>query len=232
MPSRADQLRTNLTGIRNKVAAAAARSGRPPEAIRIIAVTKYASDEAVAALPETGLTDFGEARPQQLIERASRTHGIQWHLIGHLQRNKVRAVLPCVALIHSIDSLKLLERIGQIASELKLCPQALLEVNVSGEVSKDGFSPGLLREQWTACREIQSVDVCGLMTMAPLNENPTSARTAFRALRELRDQLRAECGDPGALPELSMGMSGDFEVGIEEGATLVRIGSAIFEGVE
>jgi PLP dependent protein len=226
------QIASNLAAIRSRIAQAARRSGRPAQDVRLIAVTKYARLEWVRALVDAGQVLLGESRPQQLIERCDQLPGqIEWHLIGHLQRNKVRTVLPHVALIHSVDSLRLAERISEIAGQLNLAPRVLFEVNVSGEASKDGFVPEALRTQWPMLRALPNLQIAGLMTMAPASDDPQDARPTFRRLRELRQTLRSDERDAAALGELSMGMSGDFEVAIEEGATLVRVGSALFEGL-
>jgi pyridoxal phosphate enzyme (YggS family) len=231
-------LRENAAGVRERIAAACARVGRDPASVRAVAVTKYARIEWVRELVRLGWTTLGESRPQQLVERAELLAGepelpaVEWHLIGHLQRNKVRPVLPLVELTHSVDSLRLLERIDRIGEEIGLLPRVLLEVNVTGEPSKDGFDPAALREAWPQVTAMEAVSVEGLMTMAPDTADETVVRTAFRDLRELRDRLRDGSPPGRELPELSMGMSGDFEIGIEEGATLVRIGSALFTGLE
>ena len=225
--------------------AACERSGRDLSGVRLVAVTKYAEWDWIRALVALGQVDLAENRPQQFVERATRLESevgsaaegaagcerpqVRWHLIGHLQRNKVRPVLPLVSLIHSVDSLRLLERIGVLAGELGLRPRVLLEVNVSGEPSKDGFTPAELEAAWPALMASQQVELEGLMTMAPESDDPEAARPVFRELRRLRDRLRDVSGRE--LPELSMGMSGDFEPAIEEGATLIRIGSRLFEGL-
>ena len=157
---------------------------------------------------------------------------VRWHFIGHLQRNKVKPVLPLTTLIHSVDSQRLLERISEVAVELSHRPRVLLEVNVSGEASKDGLTIADLTSQWDTLQAVPNVDVVGLMTMAPLADDPEAARPVFRELRQLRDQLAARAAPHVRLTELSMGMSGDFAVAIDEGATLVRIGSRLFEGLE
>jgi len=217
-----------LTSVRSRIAAACGRAGRDPGSVRLVAVTKYASIEAVRELLALGHRDLGENRPQQLLERASLLDGFAptWHLIGPLQRNKARKVLPVAALTHSVDGPRLLEAVDRLAGELSLRPRVLLEVNVSGEETKHGLSPEELREAWLRVASCRHVEVTGLMTMAPYAEDPELARPVFRALRHLRDELAAE--GPLALPELSMGMSGDFEVAIEEGATIVRVGSSLF----
>jgi hypothetical protein len=181
---------------------------------------------------QLGALDLGESRPQQLIERAPLLgESVRWHLVGQLQRNKVRRVLPYIALLHSVDSLRLAESVDRIASELDLRPRVLLEVNVSGESAKGGFAIDELQSVWSRLVEYRNLQLDGLMTMAPLTEDAEQARPIFRKLREVRDQLVERSDPPVALPQLSMGMSGDFEIAIEEGATLVRIGSALFTGL-
>lgn len=226
------RLAANLDRIRNRVESVCASGGRDPASVTLIAVTKYAPLDWVRALTSLGVAELGESRPQQLAERADVLGtGLHWHLIGPLQRNKVRRMLELGVLIHSIDSLRLLERIDRLAAELRVLPKLLLEVNVSGEAAKHGFSPDDLSAQWHAIAGYGNVRIAGLMTMAPYADNPEEARPAFRELRLLRDRLREQA--PGfELPELSMGMSGDFEVAIEEGATLIRIGSSLFEGLD
>ncbi|OYW20369.1 MAG: YggS family pyridoxal phosphate enzyme [Planctomycetales bacterium 12-60-4] len=198
----------------------------------LVAVTKYAELDWVRGLYDLGLRDFGESRPQQLVERAAQLPAdIRWHLIGHLQRNKAAMVLPHVTWLHSVDSVRLARQISTDAGKLSLSARVLLEVNVSGEEAKDGFAPQDLRSAWGELRTLPHVQVDGLMTMAPLSEDVETSRPVFRALKQLGEELQQVPGSP-PLPQLSMGMSGDFEVGIEEGATLVRIGSALFEGLE
>ncbi len=223
---------SNLAVVQGRIRDAAQRAGRDASDVQLVAVTKYAELPWVRELVRAGVSMLGESRPQQLVERASLLREpIEWHLIGHLQRNKVRLILPHVSLIHSIDSLRLLERVNEIAAEHNLRSRLLLEVNVSGESAKDGFSAGSLRAAWSQIVQLDSVDVVGLMTMAPNFKVAEDARITFAALRELRDELAA--GEGGrSLPELSMGMSGDYEVAIEEGATHVRIGSALFDGCQ
>jgi pyridoxal phosphate enzyme (YggS family) len=231
MASLRDRLSENLAGIRLRMADACARSGRPTDAARLIAVTKSGSIEAVQQLVDLGMTELGESRPQQLLDRAAVLRGdVRWHLIGHLQRNKVRRIIPAIACIHSIDSLRLLQALESTASKLGVKLRGLLEVNVSGEEAKDGFAAGELLANIDALACVQHVQIEGLMTMAPYSEEPETARPVFAALRTFRDQLAARVPSL-TLAELSMGMSGDFEVAIEEGATLVRVGSSLFEGL-
>jgi len=223
-------VRANRDAVRQRIAEAATRSGRSPDTVRLVAVTKYAEPAWVLALLETGEVDLGESRPQQLEERAVLfPNSVRWHLIGHLQRNKIRRTLPLVDLIHSLDTARVVEAVDRIAAELGLRPKLLLEINVSGEASKDGFNPDSVRAAWPQLRDLNHVDIRGLMTMAPLTSTPETARPVFETLRHLRDELAG--GDPHRLPELSMGMTGDFEAAIAEGATIVRIGSALWQGL-
>jgi pyridoxal phosphate enzyme (YggS family) len=222
----------NLRKIRSCIEAAAQRVHRDPDSVKLVAVTKYAEPAWVQALFDLGHRDLGESRPQQLARRAEEFPGeIRWHLIGHLQRNKVDLVLPVTTQIHSVDSLRLLKRIGESSVQAARPRSVLLEVNVSGEEAKDGLTPSGLRELWPQFCEQPGVQIDGLMTMAPHTNDPESTRATFRGLRELRDELAESSQGERPLPELSMGMSGDFEVAIEEGATLVRVGSSLYEGL-
>lgn len=221
------EISSRLEAVQRSITEAAARAGRPASDIELIAVSKTHPAEAVREALEAGQTVFGENRVQELLSKApllpSKT---RWHLIGHLQKNKIRKVLPVVELIHGVDSLDLAEDIDRIAGELGLFPKVLLEVNVSGENTKFGFKPETLKGQWESLLSLRRVQVEGLMTIAPLVEEAEQARPVFRALRVLRDELAEAGGVP--LPTLSMGMSGDFEVAIAEGSTMVRVGTAIF----
>jgi hypothetical protein len=234
----------NLAAVRGRIAAAAARSGRAADAITLLAVTKYVSAETVRLLVEAGCRELGESRPQELWEKAAALADlpVRWHLVGHLQRNKVRRTLPLVAMIHSIDSPRLLEAVDH---ELAVSPgdavcqnreparlPVLLEVNISGEAAKGGFAPGDAERLLAELPRCPHVSVCGLMCMAALEGGLDAARRDFAALRELRDRLRGGCPPGVTLDQLSMGMSGDFPIAIEEGATIVRVGSALFEGIE
>ncbi len=225
------RLKANLDSVQQRIEAAQRRSSHAANAVQLLAVTKYAPLEVVEALAQLGITHVGESRPQQLLERAALHPDLRWHLIGHLQRNKVRAVLPHVALIHSVDSVRLLARIDEVAAELALRPRVLLEVNVSGEAVKDGFEPATLREAWPEILKCQHVELAGCMTMAPHHVSAEKVRAVFSNLRALRDELQCQPASP-PLPELSMGMSDDFEVAIEEGATIVRLGSVLFENCD
>ncbi len=223
----------NLARIRERIAAAALAVGRSPEEVELVAVSKYVGVAETAALLAAGCPILGESRPQQLWEKAEEPAlaSSQWHLIGHLQRNKVRRTLPLVDLIHSVDSLRLLETINECAAELNRPTRVLLEVNCSGEAVKHGLSAEELRRILPELPRLEHVTVCGLMTMAALEGGEAVATTNFAALSELRDAVQTECPPTVTLTELSMGMSQDFEAAIREGATLVRIGSLLFEGI-
>lgn len=226
------QLQANVQAVEQRIAQACQRSGRPRSAVTLVAVAKYAEWPWVEALVEMGQPDLGENRPQQLVERIPQlTQPVTWHLIGHLQTNKAKLVLPLVPWIHSVDSLKLLCLLDRLARELPVRPHLLLEVNVTGEATKYGFTPDELRSGWPTVRACQNVEIAGLMTMAPAADDPELARPAFQQLRALRDELQSTAPASLTLPHLSMGMTGDFEVAIEEGATFVRIGSALFDGL-
>jgi pyridoxal phosphate enzyme (YggS family) len=228
----AARIRENLAEVRDRVVAAAARAGRsdPP---RIVGITKYVEPPVARLLAEAGLDDLGESRPQELWRKASALADLQvcWHLVGHLQRNKVRRTLPLVACIHSADSLRLLEEISREAVSQNLTANVLLEVNVSGEAAKTGLGPHEVEPLFPAIAGLPRLQVMGLMTMASHEGSPDRTRREFAALRELRDRLAQKCPPNIGLSQLSMGMSGDYEIAIEEGATIVRIGSALFEGL-
>ena len=217
-----------LAEVRGKIAAACARAGRDPAEVEIVAVTKTHGAETVDEAWRAGLGVVGENKVQEAAwKKPASASGPSWHLIGHLQSNKVRKALELFDVIHSVDSAKLADRINAVADEIGALPRVLLEVNVSGESSKSGMKPeevlGTLEHIAAHCPRIT---VEGLMTMAPFSENPEDARPHFRRLRELRDELESSLGV--VLPRLSMGMSGDYEVAVEEGATWVRLGTVLF----
>ena len=219
----------NLAFVKSKVAEAAARAGGRADDVELIAVSKTFPAEAVMEAVEAGQVCFGENRVQELLtKRPLLPPEVRWHLIGHLQSNKIRKVLPCVVCIHSVDSVDLASSISRISMELDLTMPVLLEVNVAGEASKHGFTPEQLEMDMEALLNLPGVEVQGLMCVPPIAGEPEENRPHFVFLRELRDGLERRAGRK--LPALSMGMSGDYEVAVEEGATLVRVGSAIFGG--
>ncbi|HMB07596.1 MAG TPA: YggS family pyridoxal phosphate-dependent enzyme [Isosphaeraceae bacterium] len=225
------RIRRNLDAVRGRIAAAARRSGRDPASVRLVAVTKRIPPGPIRALVAAGAVDLGENYPQELWSKAEALADlpVRWHLIGHLQGNKAKRTLPMVRMIHAVDSLKLLQALEALARGAADPPAVCLQVNTSGEPAKHGWRPPEVPRDAEAIAACRGVPVVGLMTMAALDATPESARTSFARLRAIRDDLRARTGLP--LDELSMGMSGDFEAAIEEGATFVRIGSALFEGV-
>ncbi len=236
-----DIIARNLNRVREQIASAALSGNRDPQQVRLVAVTKSVEMDEIEALVQCGQHDLGENRLQQLAARqqeaAERQLEVCWHMIGHLQRRKVRDILPLVQMIHSIDSLRLAEEIQKRAGEQSHSAangrdrrvQVLLEVNVSGEVQKQGLEPEEVAEVVGQISGMSHLRLCGLMTMAPLAAEAEEVRPVFRRLRELRDRLNDNAVYHEPLPELSMGMSQDYQVAVEEGATIVRVGSALFE---
>lgn len=234
MDDRRKLLKRNLERVRERIETAATQAGRGAEDVRLIAVTKYVDAELTRELFDAGCKDLGESRPQALWAKAEELSelNIRWHQIGHLQRNKLRRTLPLVSLVHSVDSLRLLDAIDTLQSEAdphRPMP-ILLEVNTSGDEAKHGFRSGEMPTVLETVASRQHVQLRGVMCMAGLGTSADQARQHFARLRELRDRLQAEYADQD-LAELSMGMSGDFEAAIAEGATMVRVGSLLFEGV-
>lgn len=222
-------LAERLAAVRGRIADACRRVGRDPGGVTLVAVTKTVPPEVAAVAAELGIADLGENRPQELWKKAAAVPGANWHLIGHLQRNKLDRTVPLVTLIHSVDSERLLDALDAFGRKRGTPVPALLEVNCSREAAKGGFSPDAFPALGDRLALLAGVSVRGLMTMAPYSDDPENARPAFAELRRLRDTLRARTGLE--LPHLSMGMSGDFEVGVEEGATFVRVGTTLFEGL-
>lgn len=224
-------IRDNLSRVRDAVQQAADAAGRKPDEIRLVGVTKYVSAEAARVLFDAGCADLGESRPQELWSKAEALGDldVQWHMIGHLQRNKVRRTLPLVEWIHSGDSLRLLAAIDQEAAAAGLRPKVLLEVNISGDAAKHGFSPDELRRELANLAALGHVQIMGLMAMASGEGGVQQARRDFAAVRQYLELLRAEAPPNVEFRELSIGMSGDFEAAIAEGSTMVRVGSALWE---
>ncbi len=223
------EIQTNLEAVRERISAAATRSGRAVGDVELLAVSKTKPVEILQEAVEAGQLAFGENRVQEiLLKHPQLASKLRWHLIGPLQSTKVRKVLPLVEMIHAVDSLAIAKDINRIAGELGLHPKVLIEINVAAESSKHGFSPDQIREQLEALYELDRLYIQGVMCIPPFDLAIEKVRPYFVHLRELRDDLQKRGG--ALLPQLSMGMSHDFEVAIEEGATIVRVGSAIFGG--
>ena len=233
MSSAAERIAANLARVRERIAVAAPRSGRNAAAITLVAATKYVTPGLAAAVVAAGCHDLGESRPQELWSKAASLSdtAIRWHLIGHLQRNKLRRTLPLIHLVHSVDSERLLLAINEEAKLAGRVVSVLLEVNISGDESKTGLPPAALEPLVMQAATLEYVELRGLMGMARLEGDDAAARRDFVNLREVRDRLARNAPPELPLHDLSMGMSGDFEIAIEEGATIVRLGSILFEGV-
>ncbi|CAN5663427.1 YggS family pyridoxal phosphate-dependent enzyme [soil metagenome] len=234
--STSNDITRKLVAVRQRIAVAAQRAQRAPEEITLVAVSKTKPFAAIQTAYAAGQRDFGENRLEELWEKAEQAqqlglHDIRWHMIGTIQSRKTAQAVGPITLIHSVDRLKIAQHLSRDAMAAHCVLSILLEVNVSGESSKHGFSPEELLQLAPEVAKLPSIRLQGLMTMAPLVEAAEAARPVFRALRQLRDQLTAAgVGEPTADHplQLSMGMTNDFEVAIEEGATIVRVGSAIF----
>ena len=223
MDTAADRLRV----VRDNIAAAAGRAGRRPGDVDLVAVSKTHPPDCIREVAENGQVLFGENRVQEARAKIPLLPGrLRWQFIGHLQKNKIRAALPLFELFHCVDSLETAQQFQRIAGEDGRRPQVLLEVNVAGESTKFGFAPATLRAQIEEIMALDRLEITGVMGMAPFDPEPEKSRPYFQQLRALRDQLEKAAGV--GLPQLSMGMSGDYLVAIEEGATIVRVGTAIF----
>ena len=220
-------LKTRLADVRERIAAALSRSGRTGE-VTIVAVTKTYPAATVIAARDAGLTDVGENRVQELLEKVEAVGRDQvvWHLIGHLQRNKARRALPAFDLLHSLDSVRLAEELSAAAVEAGRVVRTLVQVNSSGETSKSGFSAEALIDAVGKIGTLPSLRVEGLMTMAPYTDDESVLRKTFAGARRALDDVRRQTNLAGAF--LSMGMSNDFEIAVEEGSTLVRLGTVLF----
>ena len=219
-----------LTLIRQRIDAAARSVGRDPSTIRLVAVSKTFPVGAVRDAWAAGQRDFGENRVQEALQKisASADLDIRWHLLGHLQANKARKAAPAFAVIQSVDSVELLERLDRAAADTGARPDLLVQVDLAGEATKFGAPPADARRILDAAARCTAARVTGLMTLPPVPDIPEDARPWFRQLRELRDRWLAGGVPAAMLGELSMGMSADFEVAVQEGATIVRVGTAIF----
>ncbi|MFH1371074.1 MAG: YggS family pyridoxal phosphate-dependent enzyme [Planctomycetota bacterium] len=230
--------------VKETISSACARAGRDPAEVTLVVVTKSATLEAVEEVIRLGIVDLGENRVQQLkkvysqveehLQQASggpsTSRRIRWHMIGHLQRNKVRQVLPLITLIHSVDTLRLAEEINSAAARMDICSRVLLQVNTSEEPQKYGVPVGAAPHLAEQIQTLPNLKLVGLMTMAPLTHNKDVIRKCFIRARELFTEMRGEKIVGQQFNELSMGMSSDYEIAVEEGATILRIGSAIFSG--
>lgn len=232
-PLTADLIHSRHDALLGRLRATAEEAGRDPDAVRVVAVTKGFGSAVIREAVRAGLSRFGENRVQEAIPKMSAAPDAEWHLVGRLQANKARPAVRAFAAIHSVDSLELLGRLDRIAAEESRAPMAFLQVNVTGEASQAGFAldwfeeasrrPGPLS---AGIAELAAVRLAGLMTIGPAGARPEESRRVFARLRGLRDALQQLTGDP--LPELSMGMTADADAAVAEGATLVRIGTAIF----
>ena len=224
-----EDLAASLDFVLGRIAAAAGRSRRRAEEIELIAVSKKQDAEKVRAVFDAGQPVFGESRVQEARAKIPLLpSAVRWQFIGHLQKNKIRHALPLFELFHSVDSLALAQDMERIAEDEGMRPRILLEVNVAGERSKIGFAPEELRREMEALLQLGRLEIEGLMTIPPLAPEAEDSRKFFVALRDLRDALEKEFALK--LPQLSMGMSNDFAIAVEEGATMVRVGTAIFGG--
>ncbi|MFD2257084.1 YggS family pyridoxal phosphate-dependent enzyme [Luteolibacter algae] len=216
-----------LDEIQERIRRAAIAAGRHPDSVKLIAVSKTFPADAVLQAFKAGQKCFGESRLQEAAPKIGLLpEGLDWHFIGRVQSNKVRKILPLFGSIHAVDSLKLAKYTDGVAGDLGVAPKAFLQVNIAGEVTKGGFAPEDLDRSIEELRFLKHLKIVGLMTIPPAVEEAGQSRVWFRKLRELRDEIVAKHSI--GLPDLSMGMSGDFEIAIEEGATHVRVGSAIF----
>lgn len=220
----------NLADVRTQIAAAAARAGREPGAIRLVAVSKTFPVERIRAAVEGGQRDFGENRVQEGLDKleALRDLALDWHLIGHLQSNKARKAAAAFPWIHSVDSRELLGRLDRAAVDAGTRPSILVQVDLAGEATKHGAARTAAADLVKAAVDAQAVRLRGLMLLPPFSDDPEDSRPWFRQMRDLRDELVSSGAPADRLAELSMGMSHDYPVAIEEGATIVRVGTAIF----
>jgi len=219
-----------LAEVRGRIAAAARSAGRDPSTVRLIAVSKTFPSHLIREARAAGQRDFGENRVQEGLQKIAETTDleIRWHLLGHLQTNKARKAGLAFATIHGVDSVELLQKLDAAAAETGRSPELLIQVDLAGEATKHGVPPAEVPRLLDAAAASRAARVVGLMTLPPMPETPDDSRRYFRMLRDLRDQWLTSGVPAPMLRELSMGMSGDFEVAVEEGATMVRVGTAIF----
>jgi len=224
-----DDIAGNIARVRERICNTALQAGRNPEEVTLVAVTKKVGLSRIKEAIDAGLTTFGENYVQEAREKISQIgQGVTWHMVGHLQTNKVKYVVPLFSMIHSVDSVHLAQEISKRAIKLGKSIDVLIQVNISGEETKSGITYDRLIQRLEAIAPLKGIQVRGLMTMPPYFSDPEITRPYFKKLRQLRDRLIPSLPDSVSLSHLSMGMSGDFEVAIEEGATMVRVGTAIF----
>lgn len=223
-------LRARLDGVRERIARAAGRAGRDPASIRLVAVSKTFPLDFIKAAAEAGQAHFGENKVQEALPKIAATAGLglTWHLVGHLQSNKAKKAGASFDVVHSVNDAALMQRLDEAASSAGRHLDLLVQVDLAGELTKHGIRPDAVLPLFEAARGCKAARLRGLMLLPPAAADPEAARPYFAALRRLRDDLVAQGVDRTLLSELSMGMSRDFEVAIEEGATIVRVGSAIF----
>jgi pyridoxal phosphate enzyme (YggS family) len=223
-------IRARLQSVRERIARAAGRAGRDASSVRLVAVSKTWSVDQVRAAAEAGQSDFAENKVQEALPKIAETAGMEltWHLVGHLQSNKARKAAAAFDMIHSVDAPAIVARLGEAARATGRHLDLLVQVDLAGEPTKHGAPPDAVQAVIASAQEYPGVAVRGLMLIPPFVEDPEGVRPYFAALRSLRDDLVVRGVDSFALAELSMGMSHDFEVAIEEGATIVRVGTAIF----
>lgn len=220
-------LASNLESIRRRIEAACARAGRPESSVTLLAVTKGQPPDVVSEAAQLGLTVFGENKVQEAKAKIPLCPGrLRWHMIGHLQTNKCRDAVDLFEMVQGVDSLHVAEELNKRADQAARTLPVLLEVNIVGEASKFGYPPERLLAELTQLNSLNRLEIHGLMTVPPWAAEPERVRPIFRQLRELKSQCEQQLGAP--LAQLSMGMTGDFEIAIEEGATMVRLGTALF----
>ena len=244
LSSQLEIIKRNLSAVRERIDSAASAAGRKPESVRLISVCKYVDEQTTLDAIAAGCTMVGENRPQQIWSKHAawqqslatanppvEAMDVEWHMIGHFQRNKVKKTLPLVDLIHSVDSLRLAEAIAAEAARLSVRKAILIELNVTQDRSKTGLVPEELGTVADFCCQQPSLELCGLMGMARLDGRDAEVERDFEMIREHSERLQSRIGTAATLKELSMGMSGDFEAAIRQGATMIRIGSSLFEGL-
>ena len=226
-------IETNLAKVRERIGRSAEASGRTAVDVTLVAVCKYFASDITKDVFEAGCREIGENRPQVLWSKAAdlATLDVRFHQIGHLQRNKVRRTITCIDLLHAGDSLRLINSVSAESVKQGIVTRVLIEVNISGDESKHGFRPTEVESVLDDVAGLPNIDIQGLMGMAGFDSDPSKTQREFGQLRELRDRLFSVCPDNVSLKHLSMGMSRDYELAIREGATIVRIGNALFEGI-